>query len=893
MAQGSEEPESTESLAATVVDPTERERVDCSFEVIETLSGRPAPFTRYRLKGEVAHGGMGSILRVWDEDLRRHLAMKVIREAEPGDDEASTSKSLGRFLEEAQVTGQLDHPGIVPVHELGLDPQGRLYFTMKLVRGETLRDVYRHVAKGEAGWTLPRALGVLLKICEAMAYAHDKGVVHRDLKPSNVMVGRFGEVYVMDWGLARVLGRRDAKDVRVRRPEQPLHSRVETYRRRGAGDLDSPLVTMDGDVVGTPAYMSPEQARGEVEAIDGRTDVFAVGAMLYHLLTGHMPYVPESANLGNYAVWARVQEGPPRAVREEAPDAPEELVAICEKAMAREREERYASMLELAEDLRAFIEGRVVQAFETGALAQFKKWVRRNRALATTVLVAVLVAFGIVSAAALRLSAKNAALAMANALAVEKARIAEERGVALQAAQERFLQVAGLADAARLAELEAQAEELWPPYPSVVPEIEAWLAQARTFDSKLAEHRANLADLRAKAGVAIETAADDEDEALTPRGSFATPEDRWQHDHLVGLVGEIEAFVDRERGPLADVERRLATALGIAERSISGPNAVWRWSEAIESIADPNDCPAYGGLVLAPQLGLFPVGRDPRTGLWEFAHLLTGEAPTRDEKGNLVIEETSGVVLVLIPGGRARVGAQKLDPTAERFDRGAFEDESPVHEVELDAHFLSKYEMTQAQWLRASGSNPSIYGPDSSQKITLENPVENVSWFDCTRVLGRVGLVLPTEAQWEYGARAGTETPWWTGAEVESLSGAADLSDATFRDSGAPADWEVDGWLLDKFRFHAPVGSFRPNAFGLHDVHGNVWEWVRDEYGSYTVPARAGDGLREPRGARSYPIRGAGWANVSSFARSSRRYNTLGKAASNDLGVRPARAIDP
>jgi hypothetical protein len=163
---------------------------------------------------------MGAILKVWDGDLRRHLAMKVVlgtgSSANPGETPAVDQKQIARFLEEAQVTGQLDHPGIVPVHELGLDADGRVYFTMKLVKGRDLKRIFDLVFEEQEGWNETRALGVIQKVCDAMAYAHVKGVIHRDLKPANVMVGNFGEVFVMDWGLARVLGRSDSHDLRIR-----------------------------------------------------------------------------------------------------------------------------------------------------------------------------------------------------------------------------------------------------------------------------------------------------------------------------------------------------------------------------------------------------------------------------------------------------------------------------------------------------------------------------------------------------------------------------------------------------------------------------------------------------------------------------------------------------
>ncbi|MEQ1633158.1 MAG: serine/threonine-protein kinase, partial [Planctomycetota bacterium] len=355
------------------------------------LGGRAGSSTRYQLQGEIARGGMGAILEVFDEDLRRRLAMKVILDRS-GDGSGAPATdadpvTLSRFLEEAQVTGQLDHPCIVPVHELGLDDHGRVYFTMRLVHGRHLEAVFDLAARGAEDWTTMRALSVLHKVCEAMAYAHEKGVVHRDLKPQNVMVGRFGEVYVMDWGLARVRGRSESRDARIdpdsAARDRPGLQRVETDRRDASSHgNDDGLYTMDGDIVGTPSYMSPEQARGELEQVDERSDVYSVGAMLYRLLAGVAPHAGERSTAID--VWKRVVAGPPPALDTIAKNAPPELVAVCEKAMARDPAQRYQGMLELASDLRAFLENRVVRAFETGAVAEARKWVRRNRGLAAS-----------------------------------------------------------------------------------------------------------------------------------------------------------------------------------------------------------------------------------------------------------------------------------------------------------------------------------------------------------------------------------------------------------------------------------------------------------------------------------------------------------------------------
>ena len=914
-------------------------RSDFSSEVLSRLAGRGPSSLRYRIKGEVAHGGMGAVLRVWDEDLRRSLAMKVMlgRPYADGrtDSSAGGARTLARFIEEAQITGQLDHPGIVPVHELGLDPQGRVYFTMKLVKGQTLKQVFDELTRGEGGWTQTRVLGLILKVCEAMSYAHAKGVIHRDLKPANIMVGRFGEVFVMDWGLAKVLGRGGEKDIRLRPQPALATSKVHSGRHDQAGGTpDSPLFTMEGDVVGTPAYMSPEQARGDLAAMGPHSDVYAVGAMLYHLLADHMPYVGPGVRADNYAVWRWVQQGPPEALHKEAPSAPAELVALCDKAMAREPGQRYADMSALAADLSAYIEGRVVHAYETGAWAEARKWVLRNKPLAVAMATAVLLlVVGLISSLLLRArSDRNA----------ERAEASE------RVAREETAKVLRLSDAKVLQELEQAADAVWPAYPEEIAGMEAWLARARALLANLPSHRQTLGQMRARAlswteqqreqdrrthplaeelvrkrselegliarldqGLQGESGADADRRVaeLEPQvvqltaevesrrsWRLQTPEEQWQHDVLAELIAGLERL---EAGLLADdvvtadhswsMPRRLAFARRLENRFAAGGEYARAWADALPAIRA-----RYPGLELGPQMGLLPIGPDPDSGLWEFAHLMSGAPAERGADGRLVLREATAVVLVLLPGGSFWMGAQSSDPGGRNYDPRAQADESPVHEVELSPFFLSKYEMTQGQWERLTGYDPSFERKTGSAP-TLLHPVEQVRWVDCMAWLHRAGLTLPSEAQWEYGARGGTDTPWWTGREQESLrtKNAANLADRAADRGGAtwPA---IKEWpeLDDGYMLHAPIGTYAANAFGLYEVAGNLWEWCLDgyEFGFY-LQSRGRDPVAPWQYAATRPTRGGGFTGTAEDARVAVRPEFSPDRSASTLGVRPAARV--
>lgn len=351
------------------------------------------------------------------------------------------------------------------------------------------------------------------------------------------------------------------------------------------------------------------------------------------------------------------------------------------------------------------------------------------------------------------------------------------------------------------------------------------------------------------------------------------------------------------------MHRRLA----LAERAeqLSQREAAPAWDAARATVADRARCPLYDGLALEPRLFLAPLGLDESTGLYEFWHVQTGEPPRRDLSGRWRIDDETAAVFVLLPGGSPVLGAQASDPRGRRYDPAAAREEGPPMDFSLQPFFLAKYELTQGQWSRLTGANPSEYAPgDLTWSVSLSHPVEQVSWEDCRRTLGHFGMQLPTEVQWEYAARAGSDTPWWTGDDPAALDRVANLADLTARDEGGSSSWsytDAEAFdLRDGYVVHAPVGSLQPNPFGLHDVHGNVWEWCRDEPLPYLhfLPGDPLDGARRipdnvpappSTGTRLY--RGGGFGNPPRLLRSSHRNSGAPDEFGRHLGVRPAMTL--
>ncbi len=379
--------------------PGEREctNADATLPHLVTPSSTVGP--RFRVIRPYARGGLGAVFVAMDEELHREVALKQIL-----DEHADDPLSRQRFVLEAEITGGLEHPGIVPVYALGAYHSGRPYYAMRFVRGDSLKDAIErfHTDErlkanvGARSLELRELLRRFVDVCNAIHYAHSRGVLHRDIKPGNVIVGRFGETLVVDWGLAKATGRSDP---------------IEAERTLHPSSGNNSAETLPGSVIGTPAYMSPEQATGDLDRLGPASDVYSLGATLYCLLTGKPPF--EGNDLG--MVLKSVHRGefpPPRSLD---PSLDQALEAVCLKAMALKPQDRYQTPRSVAEDIERWMADEPVSAWREPALERVRRWVRRNRQKVITFGAVIVMALAGLAAVAVVEARANRDLRVANA----------------------------------------------------------------------------------------------------------------------------------------------------------------------------------------------------------------------------------------------------------------------------------------------------------------------------------------------------------------------------------------------------------------------------------------------------------------------------------------------
>ena len=870
----------------------------------------------YLVLHEIGRGGHSRVFAAVQPGLERRIALKVLG-PQTG---RSSDGALLRLQREACLLASLAHPGIVRVLDAGTHA-GVPYIAMELVPGCSLASVLQRLRAGGAAvtgadvraavhagfatagsaittgvadgggerWQLRSTatatmLALVADVAEALAFAHAAGVVHRDVKPGNVLLHRDGRALLADFGIAQQQG----SDATVTR-------------------------------AGTPSYMAPEQARGEPG--DYRSDQFSLAATLFEALTLRVPFPAGSP--AELALRLQQDEAPdPRRL---APHLPADVSAVVKKALARDPARRYASVGDFAADLRAILLGEPTLARPPGAIARAMGWLQKKPWRLTTIAVAA-----------------GAAIALVAFDQQQRTALAGERNRADSALARRHRLSLGV----RLDRAQAQAKDLRGIDPAEIPRIEGWLRdEAEPLAAELPQLERLLAEIRGQAlpPSAADVAADrtrigvDEpirqadreiafQEAAIRRGdkvadrqqrldalrvtraeldvrlaadrSWRLPADEQQflHDQIARLVTRLANFC---RGPTSPVEwlrARIAATKTCQRRSIVG--AADRWRDVAQAVARD---PRFAGLQLPPRCDLLPLRADPASGLWEFVHLPSGaadhEEPTVRSDGRYELTDDVGTVVVLLPGGTFTMGAQKEDRDGPNYDPEALAAESPLRLVTLLPFYCGKYELTEAQLIRLVSPGKERQLRDTQVKsiglkTTALLPAVSLSHRQFKAALEPLGLRLPTEAQWEYACRAGTATPFHFGPR--SAAGAfANVADESAKRAGAR--WSHEPGIDDGHVNLARIGSFAPNGFGLHDMHGNVAEMVDDPAGRYQLPASPGDGRSQPTwGQDSIVFRGGTYGHNLHCARSGgRALHESQDFKMENNGVRVALPLQP
>ncbi|MCA8971649.1 MAG: SUMF1/EgtB/PvdO family nonheme iron enzyme [Planctomycetes bacterium] len=884
--------------------PGHEATIHSAFEQL-TSSARDegdAEIEGFEILRELGVGGQGVVYLAREIALDRLVAIKVLGGAVgmPGT-RPWTKRMRDRFEREALIASRLQHPGICPIYSMGTHA-GRPYLVMPFLVGRTLQD---ELVRGPLPPT--KAMRIVEDAARSLHIAHEAGVVHRDVKASNIFITDDDRVVLLDFGVAR-----------------DLENEIE--------------LTMTGDLIGTLPFLSPEQVQGR--PVDRRSDVYSLAVTAYEGVSGTLPFdEPTQRALMN----AIVHDEPVR-LSKLVKSIPPDLSIVIETGLEKDTSRRYQTAADFADDIACVRRKEPIRARPAGPVRRIVRFVQRQPKLAASLLLTFVALVGGL-AVSLTLLSKVQGEQRRNRVALEEIDLLTDR-TRLEELQSAIHTLEpphpDKLDAMR--DWLARADELVDRIPHHVRVLEALqergtqvsdegsadvetkrligererLRRSRAFLeaetlrlAKTGEDPGILGHRQRELGV-LDQIEPKIDEAIAKdrRWAFTGARDRWRHELQKTLVTELEAF--RDRGIRVLSRRRVRELYEFAstmrERSLEAPRDAW--TACIDRVRASGGSSQYASLVLKPQVGLVPLGPDPNSGFEEFVHLQTGDVPERHPTtGKLQLEEKHGIVFVLIPGGLATIGAVRSAPDAGVVANSAAEDsktgahvdpfakdvEAPVHRVQLDAFLLAKHETTQAQWIRIMNDNPSQTRIGNTvtgdPPVTGLHPVGGLSWDDGRAFLDRCGFVYPTSAQWEYAARAGTSTVFFTGDDPASLDGYANIADTSWARQANRRDavYHVfdDGWAT-----HSPIGAFLPNAFGLHDVHGNVMEFCFDKQHRYSFHVLPGDGLRPIGGSAGRVSRGGSHRQSWVRARSADFVVQRPNLTIADCGLRPVRRID-